>query len=127
MGFRLASGSPMACGRGADVEFHSTGGTSLRMEVEGGIRSLGMVPLSQAAPTETGTSSTSAPAQVGSTYIVQMSRGQALLRIAQVRGASPTGRPRGGPRPAPTEGGEAKSPDAPRITVLLEWRMVSSQ
>lgn len=124
MGFRLSSGSQMECGRGADVEFHSSSGTSIRMEAEG-IRSMGMTPLSQEPPSDSGSSGTSAPVQAGSTYLIQMSRGQGLLRIAAVRGASPMGRPRA-PRPA-TEDAQGKSSDAPRVTVILEWRMLSSR
>lgn len=119
IGLRLASGSETECDRGADIEFKSAGGAAITIEAEA-IRSLGSVALSQATP-EGPLTARSAPVQQGATYVIQLSRGKALLRVAAVRSGSPAGRPRG-PRPS-VEPGQAQA-GGPSLMLVLEWRVV---
>jgi hypothetical protein len=120
VGLRLASGSETECDRGADIEFKSSGGTAITIEAEG-IRSLGSVALSQATA-EGPLNARSAPVQQGSTYLIQLSRGKALLRVAAVRSGGLAGRP-GGARPSVTPGQTAGGSGA-TLVLALEWRVL---
>lgn len=110
----------MECDRGADIEFKSTSSAAVTIEAEG-IRSLGSVALNQATA-EGPLTARSAPVQQGSTYLIQLSRGKALLRVAAVRSAGLAGRP-GGARPSVTPGQTAAGSGA-ALVLALEWRVL---
>ena len=123
VGFRLASGSEMECDRGADIEFHSGGsGAQVTLEAEG-VRALGSTALSQSPPSDAPLTARSAPVQQGTTYLIQLSRGKAMLRVVAVRSASPAGRPRG-PRTPSADQGQPSGANAPALVLAIEWRVL---
>lgn len=118
-GLRLSGGGEMDCDRGADIEFKSAGGAQITIEAEG-LRSLGMGAVTQAVDPNLTATSRSLSAQAGTTYLVQLPRGRAALRIMQIR----TGGPRGGPRARPGVEGGADADAKATVQVSIEWRLL---
>jgi len=124
-GFRLTSGAEQSCGGSADLEVSSRRGTALVIEAEG-VRSLGGMPLDQAADTASDALTSSATLVTGDTYLVRSRHGMAIVRVVQIRGiesvrnAPPAALrgPRLGGSDREVQGGSGP----PELTVVLEWR-----
>src|SRR5262249_13299720 len=122
-GFRLTSGAEQSCGGSADIEINSRG-ASLTIEADG-IRTLGAASVDQAENLGTDGMSSSAALQPGSTYLIKMRRGLAVLRVVQARGIesfrnAPPAALRG-----PRMGGAGREPlggSTPSLTLVLEWK-----
>jgi len=117
---QFSSGRQDSCGGASDVEFHALSAAEVRISGEG-VRHLGAAPLDQAPPPG-GVTSPTATAQQGATYMVQLRRGSALVRVTQVRAdtgrRAPATRDRAtGAQPAPPGAGSS-------LLLTIEWRML---
>jgi len=131
IGYRFGAGTEAACGAGADVELRlaSEGGT-LRLEAEG-VRNLGMVTLDQAKAGESAVLAAAEAVQTGATYLVQSSRGTALVRVVEVRGLEAARQPAALRAPKLSDvdasdprGAAPASSGAPKVTLVLEWKIL---
>jgi hypothetical protein len=129
VGFRLAAGTEQACNANADFELRSSpDGTALLIQADG-VRNLGPVALDQAAAPPGDLLATTETVQPGSTYVIQMRRGLALLRVVQLRGLGAARRPPSLNVPrARGQEGEARFPgEEAGVQVWLEWKIAGQQ
>lgn len=128
-GFRLTSGAEQSCGGSADFEISSRGnGSVLIIEAADGVRNLGGIPLDQAEGVPGGTLATSEALLAGNTYLVQLRRGMAIVRVMQIRGIESV---RNAP-PAALRGPRLGGPDRevqgnsghPDLRLVLEWKIL---
>jgi hypothetical protein len=119
---QFSSGRQDSCGGASDVEFHALSASEVRISGEG-VRNLGAAPLDQAPPPG-GASSPTATAQQGMTYHVQLRRGNALVRITQVRADTGRRTPLSRDRAAGGAAQPAPAGAATGVMVTVEWRVI---
>jgi PKD repeat protein len=132
-GFRFSSAGETACGSGADFELSANENGQLRIEAEG-VMPVGAASLEQAVAQAGQIAGRSESLRSGATYLVQLARGRAAVRIVQVRRAGAPNAPppplrkpgvgaTGGRPAAGSPEGAARAGEAGML-VTIEWLLV---